>query len=312
MSIGREFIIKADGVVANKDAYFFGLPLMRCNLAHVLTRSRDDVCQSIRHEFGKAWITQMALGLNCLHSHGIIHCNLKPTNVLLDWDGSIKLSDFGCAYLDELDAPLRDNVKYAYKYRGCLPYMAPEQRAVLLHFPPGIDGGTDDCDEVEPRFKLRAFGKEYKVRLNIYAGFFKGDTRKLKNMQILFDSDEAFEAFVAGTNQRRRICLNKYSLSNVWQIDFILGLLEPDPSKRLRISEFKDTSYYRMNHKLGFEDYSKKRMRPEDAPEFLLEFDLEKHDKSNNVKVDLKKVTEEVLHGDTHTFPWIPKGRWVL
>jgi serine/threonine protein kinase len=55
-----------------------------------------------------------------------------------------------------------DSGKYAYKYRGCLPYMAPEQRAVLLHFPPGFYG-SDDYDEVESRFKLRAFGKEVDV-----------------------------------------------------------------------------------------------------------------------------------------------------
>ena len=33
-------------------------------------------------------------------------------------------------------------------------------------------------------------------------------------------------------------------LTKVW----VLQLLEPDPSKRLRISEFKDTSYYRMKY----------------------------------------------------------------
>lgn len=53
-------------------------------------------------------------------------------------------------------------------------------------------------------------------------------------------------------------------------------------------------------------------MRPEEAPEFLLDFNLEKHDKLNTVKVNLKSLTEEDLLGDIHTFPWIPKGRWVL
>ncbi|RXW17781.1 hypothetical protein EST38_g8083 [Candolleomyces aberdarensis] len=306
-SFGSEFIVKVDGVVVNKEAWFLGLPLMRCNLAHVLTRGRDDVPKSVRHEFAKAWITQMALGLDCLHSHGIIHCNLKPSNILLDWDGSIKLSDFACAYLNEFDMHLVTDGKYASKFRGCLPYMAPEQRAVL-DSPSGLRDG-DDHDEERSGLKSRAFGKE----VDLWAlGCIAAELCRDHQYKILFDSDEGFKAFVGGSHQRRRICLHKYSLSNVWQIDFILGLLEPNASKRLKISEFKDTSYYRMNHKLKVEDYSKKRMRAEEIPDFLLEFDLGMHDKSNIVKVDLKSVSEDLLLRETYTFPWIPKGRWLL
>lgn len=32
-----------------------------------------------------------------LHGKGIIHCDLKPTNILLDENGTIKLGGFGCA-----------------------------------------------------------------------------------------------------------------------------------------------------------------------------------------------------------------------
>ena len=52
-------------------------------------------------------------------------------------------------------------------------------------------------------------------------------------------------------------------------------------------------------------------MRAEEAPDFLLEFDLEERDRSNNIKVELKNIVENLL-GGTHAFPWIPTGRWVL
>ena len=40
---------------------------------------------------------QLALGLYHAHSQGIIHRDMKPTNVLLTEDGELKICDFGLA-----------------------------------------------------------------------------------------------------------------------------------------------------------------------------------------------------------------------
>jgi serine/threonine protein kinase len=44
------------------------------------------------------WMTEIASGLTCLHSKGVLHGDLKPANVLLH-HGTAKLCDFGCARL---------------------------------------------------------------------------------------------------------------------------------------------------------------------------------------------------------------------
>ena len=43
--------------------------------------------------------TEIATGMMHLHGKGILHCDLKPGNVLLDRDGKPRLADFGQARL---------------------------------------------------------------------------------------------------------------------------------------------------------------------------------------------------------------------
>ena len=58
------------------------------------------------HDFGR----DLLAATQHLHSKGIIHCDLKPTNVLLDENGSIRLGGFGCArkLADISERPLVD------------------------------------------------------------------------------------------------------------------------------------------------------------------------------------------------------------
>ncbi len=59
----------------------------------------------------------VAMGLMHLHGKGILHCDLKPGNVLLDQDGNPRLADFGQSRLQT------DSTSAL----GTLFYMAPEQ-----------------------------------------------------------------------------------------------------------------------------------------------------------------------------------------
>ena len=55
------------------------------------------------------------------HERGIVHCDLKPANILLDECGRIRVTDFGLARSLAGDTPWTAEVE------GTAPFMAPEQ-----------------------------------------------------------------------------------------------------------------------------------------------------------------------------------------
>ena len=69
----------------------------------------------------KFYIGEILLGLNHLHTHGIIYRDLKPENILLDKEGHICLTDFGLS-----KSGIDDSNPKAYTFCGTPEYLAPE------------------------------------------------------------------------------------------------------------------------------------------------------------------------------------------
>ncbi|MCK4340467.1 MAG: serine/threonine protein kinase [Phycisphaerae bacterium] len=65
--------------------------------------------------------------VNYAHQHGVIHCDLKPSNIIIDADGNPKILDFGLARLTDADVVITTVISETGKIMGTLPYMSPEQ-----------------------------------------------------------------------------------------------------------------------------------------------------------------------------------------
>ena len=76
--------------------------------------------------------TQIAKALSHAHSKGIVHRDIKPQNIMICMDGSVKVADFGIAYLENMQA---DEHKTTV---GSVHYISPEQAKGLT-----VDARTD-------------------------------------------------------------------------------------------------------------------------------------------------------------------------
>jgi len=81
---------------------------------------------------------ELAEGLAALHKRGIVHRNLKPSNIMFDEKGQAKLTDLGLAQLPA-EKKLRTKKGRAVPHPGTVAYMSPEQAKSTAFLTPASD-----------------------------------------------------------------------------------------------------------------------------------------------------------------------------
>jgi serine/threonine protein kinase len=169
-----------------------------------------------RYELARKTAISMLRALSVAHRRGIVHRDVKPGNILVADDGTIKLTDFGLAHI--VDSP---TVTMQGAVLGTPAYMAPEQirgdavdertdlfslGATLVEVVTGerIFGGTNYSECVQ---KVSAFKTEQLNRFPEYlSGEFLGLVKRL--MEPVPDdrfrsAQEALEALHEQTEDNR-------------------------------------------------------------------------------------------------------------
>ncbi len=102
------------------DLYFFAMEYVDGVSLRELMRAGSVDCA-----LALELVKQVCDGLHYAHERGVVHRDIKPDNILLNHEGTVKITDFGLAKLagDPADHPLtRTN-----QVMGTPHYMAPEQ-----------------------------------------------------------------------------------------------------------------------------------------------------------------------------------------
>lgn len=138
-------------------------------------------------------MTQVAEGLAYAHSKGVVHRDVKPANIMLLRDGSVKIMDFGIAL-----APNRRTVSMTLDgfVLGTVPYMSPEQF-------------TSDCKANE-QTDIFAFGEVYYELLTGRHPFdrFLGDLTALR-VAILTHEPAALSEVVPGCPEALELLVHR-------------------------------------------------------------------------------------------------------
>jgi predicted ATPase len=129
-------LVRLGELFCERGQWFFTMELIHgaTLLEHV--RAPDGASLPFDEPRLRAAFRQLAEGLRALHAAGHVHCDIKPSNVLVSDDGRVVLLDFGLATAAEQDP---GDVEAAPPLLGTVPYMAPEQQLRRDPIGPAVD-----------------------------------------------------------------------------------------------------------------------------------------------------------------------------
>ena len=134
-------------------------------------------------------VAKLAAVMGVAHRHGIIHCDIKPKNVLIDKLGEPRLIDFGMARLRHAWS---DRVHPTWG--GTLAYMAPEQARL-------------EVDRIGPRSDIFALGGVLYFLLTGHAPFSGKDQNEIWDRARRCDFEAATLRAAKVPRRLERICL---------------------------------------------------------------------------------------------------------
>lgn len=138
MRLAHDRIVRTHNIFVEGGNYYIAMEYMPGGSLE--ERLRDGQCLAVDEAVHIA--VQVAEGLAYAHERGVVHCDLKPANILFAADGAAKVADFGIAHVSD-QMLSRSWMTPAGFVAGTLPYMSPEQ----------TDGVRDD-----PRVDVYALG----------------------------------------------------------------------------------------------------------------------------------------------------------
>jgi len=161
-------IIKLVDVFVEKKETFLVIEYMKLDLDTLIRLKGDELTEADV----KSITYQTLCGLSCLHQDWILHRDMKPGNILIAEDGTVKISDFGSSrYYGSPNREMTSKITTRF-------YRAPEMLYGTKFYGPGVDlwaagcimaemimkkflfPGTSEIDQLSKIFSLRGTPNE--------------------------------------------------------------------------------------------------------------------------------------------------------
>ena len=213
-NINHPSIVNVTGAAEDKNNFYMEMEYCPSgDLSHCLWPNKGS---NYFEKIIKTVSVQLLLGLKTLHQNGIIHCNLKPSNIIIDEFGNVKICDFKKA-LNANKMTMQDIKKNKMAMTPC--YTAPE-----LFNENGIYSFKTDLWALGCIMYEMAIGQ---------VPFFEERVNKLI-MKILNDE--------VNFNKKQ---FNQYSMEFM---DVLRKLLEKDPDKRPCWGDIENYPFWGLNY----------------------------------------------------------------
>jgi serine/threonine protein kinase/tetratricopeptide (TPR) repeat protein len=121
-SINHPNVCTIYDIIESDDDRFIVMEYVEGQSLHELIGQHALSGEPIGEEEVNLYALQIALALDAAHERGIIHCDIKSENIMVDAAGRVKVMDFGLARLRGGDGLSPDELA-----PGTLAYMAPER-----------------------------------------------------------------------------------------------------------------------------------------------------------------------------------------
>ena len=212
-NINHPSIVNVTGAAEDKNNFYMEMEYSPSgDLSHCLWPNKGS---NYFEKIIKTVSVQLLLGLKTLHQNGIIHCNLKPSNIIIDEFGNVKICDFKKA-LNANTMTIQDIKKNKTAMTPC--YTAPE-----LFSENGLYSYKTDLWALGCIMYEMAIGQ---------VPFFEERVNKLI-MKIITEE--------VNFNKKQ---FNQYSMEFM---DVLRKLLEKDPEKRPSWGEIENYPFWGLN-----------------------------------------------------------------
>jgi eukaryotic-like serine/threonine-protein kinase len=136
---------------------------------------------------------KVARALGYAHQRGLVHRDVKPANILIGTDGTVKVADFGIAKAEEAD----DGLTRTGMVLGTAAYVAPEQ---ILSQP--VDGRTDQYALGIVLYEALTGRQPFKADSPVATAALRLEKSPLPVRSLRADAPRGFDALVMRTLAR--------------------------------------------------------------------------------------------------------------
>lgn len=215
-----DLLLPSEEGSAQGDMYLV-TPLLESDLFKIITSG-----QPLSDQHVQFFVYQLLLALKYLHSAGVIHRDVKPSNVMLNSNCCIKLGDYG------LSRPCASSAGDLTEYVVTRWYRAPEVMLSKSHYGPNIDLWGVGCVMAELLGRKALFpGKDYLHLLQLITEVL-GSPSEEKDLAFV-TSEKAREYLRRLPRHAGVPFATLFPGANPLGLELLAGLLQFNPERRL-------------------------------------------------------------------------------